>query len=94
MKSLILLPIILACASAPSTKLSDEAKNIEVFTARPVGCAVVGKVEGRNNMGSKELALNDALNKAAALDATGLLVNQEVPNGKKVTVYATAYQCD
>ena len=93
MKYIFLLALVAACAS-DSKQLSDKAKNIEVVVHKPASCSVVGKVVGKDEMGSKELAMNDALNQAAALNATALHVNQEVPNGKMMTVYATAYQCE
>ncbi len=93
MKYLIMISLVVACSSR-SEKLSDKAKDIEVHQTKPAQCRVVGKVEGLNEQGSKELALNDALNKAAEKGANGLFVNQEVPNGNKMTVYATAYECD
>jgi hypothetical protein len=93
MRSLIFLLVLTACSSAQ--QLSDEAKNIEVLVNKPAsGCHTVGKVVGSHKEGSKELALNDALNQAAKLDATALHVNQEVPNGKVMKVFATAYKCD
>lgn len=93
MKSLIVLALLVACSSR-SEKLSEKAKDIEVHQTRPTQCRVIGKVEGVNTQGSKELALNDALNQAADKGANGLFVNEEVPNGNKMTVYATAYDCD
>lgn len=93
MKYLIPMIILAGCASK-STQLSEKAKNLEVFANKPVECRVAGRVVGVDKNGSKELALNDALNQAAELDATGLFVNQEVPNGKVMNVNATAYQCD
>lgn len=93
MKYLIMLSLVAACSSR-SEKLSDKAKEIEVHQTKPSQCRVIGKVEGMNGQGSKELALNDALNQAALKGANGLFVNQEVPNGNKMSVYATAYDCD
>jgi len=55
---------------------------------------VAGRVVGMNKESSKELALNDALNQAADLKASGVFINQEVPNGSMISVHATAYQCD
>lgn len=83
-----------ACSSNPG-QLSNDAKNIEVLVNKPgQGCYTVGKVVGVSNEGSKELALNHALNQAAKLNASALHVNQEVPNGKKMMAYGTAYKCD
>jgi hypothetical protein len=93
MKSLMVLFILGACASGPE-KLSDKAKNLEVYGNKPADCQVVGKFVGNNEIGSKELALNSVLNQAAKVGATGVHVNQEVPNGSHVSVYATAYQCN
>lgn len=93
MKYLIPLLTLAACSSGP-VQLSDKAKDLEVYALKPADCRVQGKVVGKDEMGSKELALNDALNQAADLKATGIFVNQEVPNGKTMQVFATAYQCD
>jgi uncharacterized lipoprotein YajG len=93
MKSVMALLLLAACASR-SQQLSSKAKDIEVVTLKPTGCSVVGKIVGFNEMGSKDLALNHALNQAADLKATTLHVDQEVPNGKLMKVFATAYQCE
>lgn len=91
---LIILLLLGACSSNPG-QLTKKAKNLEVYNPKPSAeCRVVGKVVGQDKMGSKELALNHALNQAANLDATGIFVNQEVPNGNLMSVYATAYQCE
>lgn len=89
---LVLAQVLVGCSSG--AQLSDGAKNIEVLVNKPSGCNVVGKVKGEDDVGSRELALNRALNAAAKLGATALHVNQEVPNGKKMAVYGTAYKCD
>ncbi len=93
MKYLIFISFLVACSSR-SEQLSEKAKEIEVHKTRPAQCRVIGKVEGKNGQGSKELALNDALNQAAEKGANGLFVNQEVPNGNNVSLYATAYDCE
>jgi hypothetical protein len=49
---------------------------------------------GHDKQGSKELAQNEALNQAAKMKATGIFVNQEVPNGAHMAVHATAYRCE
>lgn len=93
MKYLIPMLILVACSSKPA-QLTEKARDLEVFATKPVDCRVAGRVVGVDKNGSKELALNDALNQAAELDASGLFVNQEVPNGKVMNVHGTAYQCD
>ncbi len=93
MKYLIMISLVVACSSR-SEQLSDKAKDIEVHQTKPTQCRVIAKVEGLNEQGSKELALNDALNQAAEKGANGLFVNQEVPNGNKISIFATAYDCD
>lgn len=93
MKYVFLAIFLAACSSGPA-QLSDKAKNLEVYATKPQDCRVQGRVVGVDKSGSKELALNDALNKAAELNATGLFVNQEVPNGSVMNVHATAYSCD
>jgi hypothetical protein len=93
MKYLVLLSLI-ACANRPSGQLSKKALDLEIYPNRPTNCRVSGKIVGENFSGSTELATNDALNKAANLGATGIFINQEVPNGNKRAVHATAYTCD
>lgn len=93
MKLLILLVLTAACAS-PTGVLSEKAKDLEVYPNKPTGCHVVGKVVGLDKNGSTELATNHAINQASKLNATGIVINQEVPNGKSRAVHATAYQCD
>jgi hypothetical protein len=93
MKFFILLVLVGACSSQPGV-LNEKAKDLEVYTNKPAGCNVVGKVVGMDENGSTELATNHALNQAAQLKATGIVVNQEVPNGNKRAVHATAYQCN
>ena len=93
MKYLILFFFVAACSSR-TTQLSNKAKELEVYATKPADCRVMGRVVGVDENGSKELALNDALNQAADLKATGVFVNQEVPNGKVMNVHATAYSCD
>lgn len=95
MKSLILIFILfVAACSSKSGQLTDKAKELEVYGTKPGDCRVVGRVIGVDQQSSKEIALNDALNQAADLKATGIFVNQEVPNGKVMNIHATAYQCD
>jgi hypothetical protein len=93
MKYLLLGIVTVACASK-SVQLTDEARELEVFTTKPTNCSTQGRVVGVDKNGSRELALNHALNQAAELKATGLFVNQEVQNGKVMHVHATAYKCE
>ncbi len=93
MKYLIFMIMLAACSSNP-TQLTDKARELEVYPAKPTDCRVAGRVVGVDEKGSKELALNHALNQAADLKASGIFVNQEVPNGSVMNVHATAYQCD
>lgn len=86
--------IILASCSSKPTQLTSKARSLEVYPTKPTDCRVAGRVVGVNKIGSKELALNDALNQAADLNASGVFVNQEVPNGSVMNIHATAYQCD
>lgn len=89
-----LFPLLMLAACASKTQLTDKAKGLEVYATKPTDCRVQGRVVGESEEGSKELALNHALNQAADLNASGIFVNQEVPNGKKMAVHATAYQCE
>jgi hypothetical protein len=92
MKYFILFGLVASCATKPGV-LSEKAKDLEIYPNKPANCHVVGKVVGVDENGSTELATNHALNQAAELKATGIQVNQEVPNGKSRAVHATAYQC-
>jgi len=93
MKYLFSMLVLASCSSNPGV-LTEKAKNLEVFPNKPTDCRVVGRVVGVDKNGSKELATNHALNQAADLKASGIFVNQEVPNGSNINVHATAYQCD
>jgi hypothetical protein len=92
MKFIFLLALSVACASRPAM-LTEKAKDLEIYPSKPANCHVVGKVIGTDDNGSTELATNQALNQAAELKATGIQINQEVPNGKSRAVHATAYDC-
>lgn len=89
---LILLSFLAACST--SHQLNSESKKIEIYTQAPKDCVVVGKVVGIHDEGSIDLARNQAINKANKLGANGVIVNQEIPNGSKMEVFATAYKCD
>lgn len=89
----VLFFLLVACAGQKGA-LSEKAKQLEIYVNKPSNCQVVGKVIGQNSDASTELATNDALNQAAKLGASGIYVNQEVPNGVLRAVHATAYKCD
>ena len=93
MKLIVLLLIGAACSSNKGI-LTEKAKELEVYTTKPTNCNVVGRVVGIDQNGSTELATNDAINQAAKLKASGIFVNEEIPNGKGRSVHATAYQCN
>jgi hypothetical protein len=93
MKYLVLISLMAACSSN-SSQLTEKAKDLEVYSNKPVGCTAMDRLVGIHEKGSKDLALNHALNQAAKLGATGVYVNQEVPNGNKMAVHVTAYRCD
>ncbi len=94
MKKIIFLLLAVSCSSNRPQQLTEKAKELEIYPQKPKDCRVVGKVVGVNESGSVELATNDAINQAADLKATGVFVNQEIPNGQKRSVHATAYECD
>jgi uncharacterized protein YbjQ (UPF0145 family) len=94
MKYLVLFLVIYGCAGDPTRK-PERAESIQIFTVRPaMACEVIGKVKGIDRQGSRELALNRAIQAARKLGATGIVINQEVPNGPVITVHATAYNCE
>lgn len=96
MKVLLLLStLILVSCGTSKTKLTDNGKEVQMFANKPgQECSVVGKVVGENSQGSPDLARNHARNLAGKLGANGIFINQEVPNGGVIRVYATAYQCE
>jgi len=85
--------IVASCASQPGV-LTEKAKDLEVYANKPANCTVVGRVVGVDKKGSTELATNHALNQASDLKASGIVIDQEVPNGNARAVHATAYQCN
>lgn len=93
MKYVLLLAFVAACSSNKH-QLSDRARDLEVYANKPANCTALERVVGIHEKGSKDLALNHALNQAADQGATGVYVNEEVPNGNKMAVHATAYKCD
>jgi hypothetical protein len=95
---LILLVCVLglaaACSSAPGV-LTEDGKGVETLTNKPgTECNVVGKVVGESEQGSPEMARNHARNLTAKLRGNSMFINQEVPNGAKIQVFATAYECE
>lgn len=96
MKVLLLaITLTLVACAASKEKLSDGGKEVQTFANAPgQECSVVGKVVGENTQGSADLARNHARNLAAKLGANGIFINQEVPNGGVIRVFATAYQCE
>jgi hypothetical protein len=89
----LLLPV-LTVSCATSYQLNEESKKVEIYSSAPKDCVVVGKVEGVHKKGSMDLARNQAINEASKLGANGVVINQEIPNGMKNEVFATAYKCD
>lgn len=93
MKFLIFSFFLISCSSGPE-QLTEKGKNIEIYAQKPTDCRVTGRIVGVDKKGSKELALNQALNEAAKLGSTGIFVNQEIPNGLVMSVHTTAYNCN
>lgn len=94
MKIFILWVLTAACSSNNPGVLSEKAKDLELYAKKPLNCPVVGRVVGVDKNGSLDLATNHAMNQASKLNATGILIDQEVPNRKSRAVHATAYQCN
>lgn len=85
---------LVGCSTAPGI-LTDSGKAVEVFNTKPGNeCSVVGKVVGDNDKGSMDLARNHARNLAGKIKANAIHITQEVPNGQKAQVFATAYYCE
>lgn len=94
MKVMFFLALSLMVSCSTSYQLDEQSKKIEIYSTAPKDCVVVGKVEGLHKKGSMDLARNQAINEAAKLGANGVVINQEIPNGMKNEVFATAYKCD
>ncbi len=88
----LLLTLMVGCST--SHQLNENSKKIEVYSSKPQDCVVVGKVKGVHKEGSMDMARNQAMNKASDLGANGVVIDQEIPNGMKNEVFATAYKCD
>jgi hypothetical protein len=90
-----LLALIVVGCTVSKTKLTSKGQAIEVLDNKPgKDCFVVAKVVGENDEGSVDLARNHARNLAAKLEADSIFIDQEVPNGNNMNVYATAYTCN
>jgi len=85
---------LVGCSTSPSI-LTEGGKEVQVFNSKPGNeCSVVGKVVGDNDKGSMDLARNHARNLAANMKANAIHITQEVPNGQKAQVFATAFYCE
>jgi len=76
-------------------RLSEEGKKVQIFEGKKAyeGCEVVDKITSENDIGSVQVATNGVRNKAADLGANYVLIHDEIKNGSKVKVIATAYEC-
>lgn len=89
-----ILGLVSACSSAPGV-LTEGGKEVETLATKPgTECNVVGKVVGESEQGSPEMARNHARNLTSKLRGNSMFINQEVPNGAKIQVFATAYDCE
>lgn len=94
MKKLIcLISLFLLLVSCSSTKLSDAGEKVKVLQKLTKNCDAVAKVVGISYKGLASLAKNHARNLAAKAGANALMFNDEVSNGKKIQMHATAYLC-
>jgi len=92
-KIIFFLSLFSAYSCSTSYKLSSKASDLTVAQTKPTQCQVVGKVVGVHPEGSRDLALNHALNQAADQGADTLFIEQTIPNGQEVKVIATTYRC-
>lgn len=87
------LSALMAC-SVSKTKLTSDGEKVEILLNKPKEeCSVVEKIIGMNEQGSVELARNHVRNLAAKADANAVYIEQEIPNGGVVKIFATAYSC-
>lgn len=94
MKYLIVLLLIVTSCSTSKTKLDSRGKEVEVLSTKPgSGCSVVNKVVGENDNGSVDLARNHARNLAGKAGGNAITFDEEIMNGQKWRVHATAYEC-
>ncbi|MBI2518944.1 MAG: hypothetical protein HYV97_00940 [Bdellovibrio sp.] len=90
----LLLVSFVHCASNPN-QLTEDGKKVQVIPGKkPMeGCEVVDKVIGENDIGSIQVSTNKVRNAAAKKGANYVLIEDEILNGGKAKVIATAYTC-
>jgi hypothetical protein len=86
--------LLLSCSSNPNM-LSDAGRTVQVMPGKkPMeGCEVVDKITGENDISSIQVATNKVRNMAAKKGANYVLIEDEIINGSKAKVIATAYLC-
>ena len=97
MKHLLLAVVLVSfvnCASNPN-QLTEAGKKVQIIAGKkPMeGCEVVDKLIGENDINSIQAATNKVRNMAASKGANYVLVEDEILNGSKAKVVATAYSC-
>ena len=89
---ILMLMFVISCATP--TKLTTKGKLVEVLKERPKDCSAVARVVGKTNTGLIDMAQNQAINKAADEGGNSIYFDEVVSNGKKISVHATAYNCE
>ena len=97
MKYLVLALMLVSfvhCASNPN-QLTEDGKKVQIMSGKkPMeGCEVVDKVTGENDISSIQVSTNKVRNAAAKKGANYVLIEDEILNGSKAKVIATAYSC-
>ncbi|HAZ12297.1 MAG: hypothetical protein A2X86_03580 [Bdellovibrionales bacterium GWA2_49_15] len=97
MKYLLLALLVVSfvhCASNPN-QLTEAGKKVQIMSGKkPMeGCEVVDKVIAENEIGSIQVSTNKVRNIAAQKGANYVLIEDEILNGSKAKVIATAYTC-
>src|SRR3989339_270852 len=88
-----LLVLCGSCASGPIT-MTKKGKEVKIVHKSNVSsCDIVGKVFGKDETGSEELAKIDLQNAAADMEVDTVVITETIQNGKIVVIHAMGYRC-
>jgi len=98
MKKIISMVIVLvicgSCASGPTT-MTKKGKEVQIVHKSNVSsCDLVGKVFGKDEDGSEEIAKIDLQNAAADMKVDTVVITETIQNGKVVVIHAMGYRCN
>jgi len=83
-----------ACASGP-TMMTKKGKEVQIVHKSNVSnCDIVGKVFGKDESGSEEIAKIDLQNAASDMEVDTVVITETIQNGKVVVLHAMGYRCN